>query len=265
MRASILAHGEFFGTVVAEQRVGGFVVSLTDYDRGASIPWHRHAEPCLTFVIGGAYRERLAGSARECTAHSLVLHEPGELHADDFAARSRCLGIYFDPQRIGMTVDRGRILQSPAVAQIAGRAARELGRRDSTASLVIEGLMLQLFGEISRNREGKSIPPWLRRVREEIRARYREPLTMRDLAASVGVHPVHLARAFRTHFGCTPGDMIRHARVEHAKAAIRRGRALGDVAVDAGFVDQSHLTRTFRALTDVTPGAFRRAHRVPKS
>jgi len=264
MRTDVLAHGQFFGDLVAEQRAGGFVVTLNDYGRGTAIPWHRHSEPCVTFVVAGAYRERLQRSTRECTARTLVLHEADELHADDFLAPSRCLGIYFDPRRIGMAFDRIGTVRSPALAAIATHAARELRRRDSVTPLVIEGLMLQMFGELSRA-DGGAIAPWLGRVRDEIASRFAEPLTHAALAANAGVHPVHLARSFRRYFGITVGEMIRQLRVEHAKSAIRGGRPLAAAALEAGFADQSHLTRTFRAVTGLTPGAFRRANRVPRS
>jgi AraC family transcriptional regulator len=258
---NILRHGEFFGPNFAEQRVGGFVVSLTDYAGGTSIPWHRHAEACLTFVLAGGYRERLRQSARQCDVDNLVLHEPGELHADDFTAPSRCLGIYFDPRRVGTSIERSGIVKSPAVAAIATRAARELRHADAMTPIVVEGLMLQLFGDLGRKRESGAAPPWLARVRDEIAARFREPLTTTALAAGAGVHPVHLARSFAKHFRQTIGETIRELRVDFAKSAIRGGRPLSDVAVEAGFADQSHLTRTFRSVTGTTPAKFRRDQR----
>src|SRR6185436_11909547 len=188
----ILRHGEFVGASVAELRVGGFVVSLTEYAGGTSIPWLRHAEACLTFVVAGGYCERLRQSARQCDADSLVLHEPGELHADDFTATSRCLGVYFDPRRVGLSIERSGVLRSPAVAALGTRAARELRHADGLTPIVIEGLMLQLFGEIGRKRESGGAPPWLLGVHDEIAARFREPLTTTALAAGAGVHPVHL-------------------------------------------------------------------------
>lgn len=265
MRIQIAARGEFFGTTVAEQRLGGFIASLTDYDRGSSIPWHRHSEPYITFVVAGDYQERLAKSTRDCGARQLVLHEAGELHADHFGARSRCLNIHYEPQRVGMVLKQAGVVVAPIMASIATRAARELCHADSLSPIVIEGLLLQLFGELARERESNRAPRWLQRVREEIAVRFREPLTISALAASVQVHPVHLARSFSRHFGRTTGEIIRELRVEHAKAAIRSGVPLSEVAVDAGFCDQSHLTRTFRRVTGVTPAEFRRANRVPQS
>ena len=265
MGIHIAARGEFFGTTIAEQRLAGFIANLTDYDRGSSIPWHGHREPYITFVVTGEYQERLAKSTRDCGAHQLVLHGAGELHADQFGAQSRCLNIHYEPQRVGMVLQQAGVLAAPIMASIATRAARELCHADSVSPMVIEGLLLQLFGELARERESDRAPRWLKRVREEIAVRFRESLTISALAVGAQVHPVHLARSFSRHFGRTAGEIIRELRVEHAKAAICAGVPLSEVAVDAGFCDQSHLTRTFRRVTGVTPAEFRRANRVPRS
>jgi AraC family transcriptional regulator len=74
----------------------------------------------------------------------------------------------------------------------------------------------------------------------------------------VGVHRVHLARRFRQHFGCSTTEYLRHLRVRAAAAALASTETpLATVALDAGFADQSHLCRTFKGETGLTPGAFR--------
>jgi AraC family transcriptional regulator len=54
-------------------------------------------------------------------------------------------------------------------------------------------------------------------------------------------------------------DYVRRLRVEHARRELMTtSRSLADIAHSAGFADQAHLSRVFRQLTGVTPGAFRR-------
>jgi AraC family transcriptional regulator len=264
MTIDVVARGQFYGAMVAEQRASGFIASLTDYERGASIPWHRHRDAYMTFVVGGAYRERLLKRTRSCNARQLVFHDPDETHADDFIVRSRCLNIQYDGLRGIEMPDRLGLVAASKVASMAAEVARELGHSDSLTPIIIEGLLLQLLGELARLRADDPGPTWLHRVREEIVDRFREPLTTTALAASAKVHPVHLARSFKRHFGRSVGEVIRQLRVDYARNAILAGRSLSNVAVDAGFADQSHLTRTFRVVSGMTPAEFRRAHRVPE-
>jgi AraC family transcriptional regulator len=78
------------------------------------------------------------------------------------------------------------------------------------------------------------------------------------LAARLDVHRVHLARAFRDHYGETVGDQLRRVRLLRAVRLLRESEApLSRVAADAGFADQSHMTRALRSALGVTPGQAR--------
>jgi AraC-like DNA-binding protein len=76
------------------------------------------------------------------------------------------------------------------------------------------------------------------------------------LAAEVGWSRRHLAARFREAIGLPPKALARVIRVEHAAQRMRAGDPLGDVAYDAGYADQSHFNREFRALVGCTPTEF---------
>jgi len=250
-----LRPGEFFGAPVIARRLGDFSLSMWRYDGGSSIPWHAHEKAYVTFVMRGAYREHLGGTTRTCATNAIVTHARGELHADDFATPAACLSIESD--RPLPYDDVSAVVATPASAALGDRILRELRRHDAFSHLVIEGLLLEVFGEAARSRAGTFEPAWLRDIRAIIAASFDAKLTLTALARNANVHPTHLARAFRRHFGCTVGDALRESRVEKAKHAIASGDSLADVAAQCGFADQSHLTRTFRRITGITPAAFR--------
>ena len=84
-------------------------------------------------------------------------------------------------------------------------------------------------------------------------------LRIADVAASLGVHPVHLARVFRHAWGCSPGDLLRWRRVEQAGGLLRRAElSMAEVALSAGFADQSHMNRAFQTRYGMTPSNYRR-------
>jgi AraC-like DNA-binding protein len=69
----------------------------------------------------------------------------------------------------------------------------------------------------------------------------------------------HVTERFRRQLGVSPKSYARLLRFEHASALLaesRTGRTIADVAVEAGYYDQSHLTGDFLALAGVTPGSF---------
>jgi AraC-like DNA-binding protein len=70
----------------------------------------------------------------------------------------------------------------------------------------------------------------------------------------------HASRTFRRHFGFSPSVFRSERRFRDALALLADFTTpLASVALDAGFADQAHLTRDFRARTGTTPGAFRRS------
>jgi AraC-like DNA-binding protein len=107
------------------------------------------------------------------------------------------------------------------------------------------------------------IPGWLGLARELLHARYSEAsIRVADLAAEADVHPVYFARAFRAHYGQTPGAYIRHLRLTRAAKELAGSETpVSQIALDAGFADQSHLSRSFRKMFGVTPGRWRELHR----
>jgi AraC family transcriptional regulator len=89
-----------------------------------------------------------------------------------------------------------------------------------------------------------------------------ETLTLTQIAQVVGVHPVYLATAFRKKFGLTIGEFVRKLRIEHACDELIKGDLpLAAIALDAGFVDQSHFSKVFKLQVGTTPANYRRIFR----
>lgn len=124
---------------------------------------------------------------------------------------------------------------------------------------------MELVAWLFRGNVGKSsgAPPyWLRQAEELIRSRYAEHLTLAEISAAVSIHPVHLARRFRTFYKCSIGEYVRRLRIEFAMEQISKtDRPFSDLALATGFSDQSHFSRTFRRLTGLTPRQFRESSR----
>jgi AraC-like DNA-binding protein len=77
-----------------------------------------------------------------------------------------------------------------------------------------------------------------------------------DAARMAGLSRYHFHRLFRRTVGLTPGGWSRSVRLRHARDLIQAGARLADVAYETGFADQSHLTREFKRVYGVTPGAL---------
>jgi AraC family transcriptional regulator len=260
--------GQYFGTVVRRLDLGAIVLAETRHAAGARIPPHAHRNAYFCFVQQGDYVETLGPKSRDCGPLTVAFHTPDETHSECMNGTDvRSLNVEVTPDWLGRVRQLGPILSEPfdcrggPAAWIAARLYREFRWGDTASRLMIEGLLLEIAAELTRaSGPCSSAPPWLRRVRDLLRVRFRDNLSPADVAAEVGTHSVHLAAVFRKHVGCSVGEFTRNCRVEFASVQLARPSVpLADIAADAGFADQSHFTRIFKQATGLTPAAFRRS------
>src|SRR4029450_3017655 len=133
--------------------------------------------------------------------------------------------------------------------------------RDTYSALALESISTELLIAASRqhSKRERKPPLWLGRVKEYLRENFSEAPTLDELAAAVGVHPTHLSRVFRQFERCTVGDYIREVRVDYARRRLlTSNEPLIEIALAAGFADQTHFTRSFKRVTGMTPAEYRR-------
>jgi len=140
---------------------------------------------------------------------------------------------------------------------------------DEASPLAIEGLTLELLAECARKGSDaleRRPPRWLVAVLDLLHEKFLEPITLGSIAQLVGVHPAHLARVFRRFHGCTVGDYVRKLRFElGCRLLANSDRPLVEIALSAGYADQSHFSRSFKRQMGLSPAAFRDSVRPRKS
>jgi transcriptional regulator GlxA family with amidase domain len=86
-------------------------------------------------------------------------------------------------------------------------------------------------------------------------------VSVRSIARSIGWSERHLSNQFRAYFGVLPKTAARRLRFSHAfnLASASPAGDLSNIAAQAGYSDQSHMTREFQTFSGVTPGVLRTA------
>lgn len=251
--------------------IGGFTLSEGRHAAGSSLPWHTHPGPTLCFVYAGAFTERFAGATLECTPGTLKITPAGERHCNRFGREeTRGLLVEADAARVerlgqhAAVLDERSSIRDELLASLAWRIAGELRRRDAAAPLASEGLLLEILAGVARALELRltgALPRWLAEARDYLHDPGQVG-SLGELASAVGVHPVTLARGFRKVYGCSVGAYLRRLRVARAASELADTDApLAEVALAAGFADQSHFSNVFRREMGMSPSAFRRAVR----
>jgi PAS domain S-box-containing protein len=115
---------------------------------------------------------------------------------------------------------------------------------------------------IMRDFDQGSLPWNLQRpflnVMEYIDKHYSEEILVKDLATAAGLSMSQFERRFKTIFGQTPSRFIVRYRLTKASHLLTNSdMTLGSVALESGFCDHSHFSRSFTAMFGVAPGQYR--------
>jgi AraC family transcriptional regulator len=219
----------------------------------------------LAVVLEGAVRKSFRRTKSTLDCGSFASIPAGASHSSVFAAAG-CEILVIRPanddgaQLFGRLLLELRRVDASAATHLGRRIAGELGARDSSSTLALEGLALELIASVGRATTPRAErgTAWLQTVRELLDASVPGLPCLQELAAAVERHPAHLARVFRREYGVTVADYARLRRLEWAAAEIAStDTPLARIALDAGFADQSHFTRAFRRHHGVTPGHYR--------
>lgn len=255
---------------------GAFEVTAAYFPARLHLEPHTHERSVVAVTLSGRWTSRLGGRTCESAPGHVLVEPAGDRHSNDFAGGgARVLIVQPDPAAAELLNPCRRLLTSlahrPSVAThaVALRLARELARPDDLSPLAVQGLCLELLATAGREHARTPVAraPWLRVVEDYLREHFRDTPALQTLAKLAGVHPSHLARAFRRQYGMSPAQFLRARRLEWALAALRETREpIAAIAHQAGFADQSHFTRLFRGATGLTPARFRAwVQRVPEA
>jgi AraC family transcriptional regulator len=251
--------------------VPGFTITAGIHTPDEVLPLHQHEGPTICCVLHGRFTEYSRGHAADCSPGTVKLTPAGEPHWNRFAhCDTRGVMVEVDPRRfegrpmVLAALDVRRHERYRGTPDFVRELVRELARPDEPALLAIEGLLLEFLARLAREGMGRrgDPPAWLRLAEEVVRTRYREPLSLARVADLAKVHAVTLARVWRREHGRSLGESLRRIRLESAAAElVATDDSIADVALRAGFYDQSHFTNTFRRYLRVTPREYRLARR----
>jgi AraC family transcriptional regulator len=266
-----LEAGKCFGTTSQRREVRGFLLTAKEYESGLRIPFHSHELAHFCLVVKGSYEEKTQGGARDCAASTLIFYPPNTIHCEKHVANGRHFLIETKAWRwddvrdfIGKKRSDGYVVGDDAL-KLATRLYQEFTNSDQFSELAMEAIALELLVGIVREKpESQRRARWFTIVEERIAQSLEVSWSLKQLANDAGVHPAHLARVFRQVHGCSVGEHVRKLRVEKAcrKIAVSR-ESLARIALETGFADQSHFSRSFKRVMGVTPSAFQDIYHQP--
>ena len=256
MDVSKVQQPAFHGLEIELHRFNGARALRVVHPDAQAIEEHCHDLAYIGIHTVGRYRETFDGGDLEMAGPCAVLHPAGRPHADTVAAEGlETLTIEFDPawlRRFGFhgRLDRSVAWSGGSVALAARRLSAVL--RDHRATETEVGFATSGFLHQATVAGEERPPAWLDAAKQAVSGH--RPVPTAQLAHHLDLNPAWLARAYRHFSGEGLAETARRSRVEAASALLRRTDApLADIALQAGFCDQSHMNRCFAAVLGRTP------------
>ena len=240
---------------------GGWSASLTAIGAGRSVGQHVHERPYLSLHILGGYRE--AGECGEVAIDgpAAAFHPAGAAHADHIGSTGLAtLVIEFEPGWLKQTLgpwarlDRSRYWIGGALGARAAGLARAWVSPGAVARRL--AATMEFIGMAADRPDAIVDADRLDLILEAARGG-----RVTGLAEQLRVRSSWLGRDYRRRRGEGLPQTLRRWRVETAVGLLESGDlSLAQVALAAGFCDQSHMNRAFRLLLGMTPAQLRGRH-----
>ena len=158
-------------------------------------------------------------------------------------------------------------LIDPVSAALGAALLPALQRPVEANKLVIDRISSAFLAHIAANFAGGALHArysgGLTRCQEDRAKQYLTATGMRDLslagaAAACGLSRSYFSKAFKVSTGRSPNRWVLEHRIDKAKRLLRQSDPIAAIAVECGFTDQSHFTRTFTHVVGMPPGLWRR-------
>lgn len=264
-----LAAGCLHGKILKSLQVSDFILSETLHPAKSKLLRHAHSNPYFCFVLQGVYTEVYGKKEITCNPSTLTFRAAGEEHEDSFHNKDgRVFVVEILPKWIeklrenSLKLDSSVKFKNGLLSNLVTKLNREFHFMDGASPLAIEGLTIEIMAQAARNSVSaveRREPRWLKRVVELLHSSFSENLTLEDIGLQVGVHPVYLATVFRQKFNCTIGEYTRRLKIEYACQQISNGELpLVEIALSAGFGDQSHFSKVFKRQIGMTPNEYKK-------
>lgn len=228
-------------------------IRLSWYEAGEILPEHSHDLGQVSVLLSGGFRE--ISDARAIDNNSAFIgYKPSGLdHAN----------LYGETGALILSVNF-----SERDLPYAGRWNWFAARKDQIAltrqivaggldDAIIRAAALDLVESTLSDETMEAAPAaWAIQLREQL---HDETGVDLDAAArQFGIHRAHLSRGFRRWFGMPPSLYALRCRMSRAVRDLADGQPAVQAAAAAGFSDQSHMIRTLKRETGLTPAHLTR-------
>ncbi|OBQ67574.1 AraC family transcriptional regulator [Mesorhizobium erdmanii] len=236
---------------------------------GSAFDLHRHDTYAIGVTLQGVQTFRYRGATRLSLPGQIIVLHPDELHDGGAGTEDglRYRMLYLEPSLMldclgGLSLPfvRDAVVRDEAFRATLLSALGPL--QQELDELFVDDFLTQLMQGLARH-AGQPAKPMARTAwraavlaRDYLTENVARPVRSGELEAITGLDRYALSRHFRAAFSTSPHRFLVMRRLQRARRMIAAGEPLAQIAIEAGFTDQSHFNRQFKKAFGMTPGRW---------
>ena len=139
---------------------------------------------------------------------------------------------------------------------------KEFSQKETLYELNLSSSMTNVLIQIVRHLAGHRLPPCNTELSEEImqfiQEHFNEDLSNKKLGELFHYHPVYISNLIKSNTGLPLHQYLKNIRITNAAQMLTTtSKSIYEIALECGFYDASHLIRSFKEITDITPQQYR--------
>jgi AraC-like DNA-binding protein len=237
---------------------GSFLVEVFFTRPDTHAPFHVHDQVTVVVPLSGSFVENTLKTSIKGRPGVVIVETPESPHENIYSPEGGT------NLRLRMSPELQRFVEHEAHGCSGHLRAYEIARRmaaNMADALMLECAGLEILGFVNNGPEWtpRSSPAFLREIVANLRAGVHLGREITAIARDADVSPIRLVRSFRRLYGISLARFIRVLQMQRALSLLcDPAIPINTVAAEAGFSDQSHMTRAFAQTYGSTPAALRR-------
>ncbi len=263
----VLTKGEYYGNQKSERSFNGVLLSQYSYSKDRT-DWHYHENPYFMYVLQGNMKDCNKKVQTLCPTGSLMFNNWQEVHyGSKHSHKAGGFHLEFEKGWLKQNalshqlLEGSQLIENPKVHLLFAKLYRELLVSDNYSEVAVEVLLLQVCEALSDSKKSNLAenPNWVADLKELLH-HDTSVLSLNYLSTELNIHPVHLSRSVPKYLSMSLGEYIRQEKLKKVFPLILDTTlSLTQIAYQAGFSDQSHFNRVFKAHFKMNPSAYRKA------
>ncbi len=252
-----------------EKRMSRMRVSLYD---GFAFPEHLHTQLEMMYLFSGEARVTVDGQRRAMAPGELMVAFPNVVHGYSLSESAHGLMMILSPECCGdfhaqlmntfpAVPFAAKAQLRPDVSLVAQAIADEYltGNDEAVQRAYMQVILARTMPLLQlRPQPGGGEQELLHRAMSYMSTRWREPVSLSDMARELGASKYHLSHLFSSRLHTNFRSYVNALRVEHAQQMLRGSdSSITDICYDCGFESQRTFNRAFLQQTGSTPRLYR--------